>query len=192
MYALIVSLIGIVILLGFLVIAIYVAMHRERSTAAALSDPILHKSGIYSIVRKSPSANMAQYKPSESEIISYLASQAQLSETARLELATRFRENLASCIAEVETGDREGAEFYYYTFRDDDPVCARYIKKGRFVTREEIFQHPQILPPFHLGCSCQIKAYKGSENLQRTTELNMFPFFKDATVPELPDWKTIG
>lgn len=197
MYSLIVALIGIVVLLVFLVVAIYVGMRRERS-AAPVSESVLHKSGIYSVVRKSPAAMVSQYKPSEAEIKEYLNSPATLkngaplSNAVRAELQACFKEQLGATVAEIEAGDRDSAEFYYYTFNQEDRVCSKFIKKGRFVTREEIYRHPQVLPPFHLGCSCEIKAYKGSENLHKTTELNMFPFFKDGAVPKLPDWKAIG
>jgi hypothetical protein len=98
---------------------------------------------------------------------------------------------MESNLSEVEKGDEKGVEFYYFKYLWDDPLCSKYIPKGRFVTREEIFQHPNIIPPFHIGCGCQLHQYQGKEKLHDTTEIGMLPLFRDGASPPLPDWKEI-
>jgi hypothetical protein len=94
-------------------------------------------------------------------------------------------------IVEIENGDGDGVEFYFYELSGKDPVTEKYVKKGCFVTREEIHNHPQLIPPFHIGCTCRLRAHRGSENLHDTTELGIRPLFIGEDVPPLPDWHAI-
>ncbi|HEX3018905.1 MAG TPA: hypothetical protein VHP36_01320, partial [Chitinispirillaceae bacterium] len=84
-------------------------------------------------------------------------------------------------------------EFYFYDFSPVEcPVCLNFLRKGYFVTRQEIFHYPRIIPPFHLGCTCCIIPHHGKENLKDTTEQGMRPLFQRESPPALPDWKTIN
>ena len=94
-------------------------------------------------------------------------------------------------ITEIEKGDEKGIEFYFYDYMWEDPLCEKHITKGRFVTREELYQFPNIIPPFHLGCGCRLKRYEGKEKLRETTEIGMLPLFKNGAPPSLPEWKEI-
>jgi hypothetical protein len=94
-------------------------------------------------------------------------------------------------INEIEEGDEKGIEFYFYEYSWDDPICEKYIAKGRFVTREELYQFPNVIPPFHFGCGCRLRKYEGKEKLRETTEIGMLPLFQNGVPPLLPDWKEI-
>ena len=102
-----------------------------------------------------------------------------------------WNDQMEANISVIEQGDKEGTEFYYFDFKWDDPVCSKIIHKGRFVTREQIFQYPQIIPPFHLGCGCQLCKYQGKDKLRETTEIGMLPLFRSGEIVPLPDWKEI-
>jgi hypothetical protein len=98
---------------------------------------------------------------------------------------------MESNISEIEAGDKEGTEFYYFDFKWDDPVCSKIIQKGRFVTREQVFQYPQVIPPLHLGCGCTLCKYQGKDKLRETTEIGILPLFRSREIVPLPDWKEI-
>lgn len=91
----------------------------------------------------------------------------------------------------VEQGDAEDVEFYYYDFKGDKPcpACASYVKMGQFVSRQEIFKYPSIIPPLHIGCTTKIVPYRGKEDLRETTIRGMAPFFSKSAPPLLPAWK---
>jgi hypothetical protein len=192
----ILALTGVGLLLVVMLIAVRIGINKEKVEEDGLK-PVIHASGIYSIIRKSPRESISDYKPSQEEILKYFSNKnvnstdLLLSEADKSKLMKQWNSQMEANIFEIEKGDERGAEFYYYKFLWTDPVCSKYISKGRFVTREEIFQHPNIIPPFHLGCGCQLKQYQGKEKLHDTTEIGMLPLFREGAAPPLPDWKEI-
>ena len=192
----ILALTGIGLLLVVMLIAVRIGINKEKIEEDILK-PVIHASGIYSIIRKSPRESICDYKPSQEEILKYFSNKnvnninLSLSEADKSTLIKRWNSQMESNISEIEKGDEKGVEFYYYQYLWNDPICGKYIQKGRFVTREEIFQHPNIIPPFHLGCGCKLKQYQGKEKLHDTTEIGMLPLFREGVPPPLPDWKEI-
>ena len=64
-------LIGLVIFLLLVLVAIRVSFNNKE-TSVEIPNPLLHASGIYSIVRKNPREKIDQHKPSVEEIRKYL------------------------------------------------------------------------------------------------------------------------
>jgi hypothetical protein len=188
------ALIGITLLLIAMLIAARIGMNKAKNEEETLP-PMIHGSGIYSIIRRSPRDNIGDFKPSQEEIRKYLNDKnvniKGLSPAQRNDLVSRWNELMEANISEIENGDKEGREFYYFDFVRDDPVCAKIIHKGRFVTREQIYQHPKIIPPFHIGCGCMLRKYQGKDKLRDTTEIGMLPLLKNGEMVHLPDWKEI-
>jgi hypothetical protein len=191
------ALIGIFLLLILMLVAIKFGLNRDRITNEQDEKPVLHASGIYSIVKKSPRENALSSKPPKEDILKYLGELNEdidgqpLSAQDKETLITLWEEAIEESISTIEKGDIEGIEFYYFDFIPEDcPVCLRHFTRGKFVTREEIFRCPVIIPPFHLGCTCKLLPHHGSENLRETTELGMLPFFKKQEPPPLPEWQS--
>ena len=189
----ILAIIGIALLLIAMLVA-RIGMKRAKNEEETQS-PMIHGSGIYSIIRRSPRDNIGDFKPSQEEIRKYLNERnvniGSISPKQRDLLFSKWNELMEANIREIENGDTEGIEFYYYDFKWDDPVCAKIISKGRFVTREQIFEHPKIIPPFHLGCGCQLCKYQGKDKLRETTEIGMLPLLRNGEMVPLPEWKEI-
>lgn len=194
MVSLIIGFIALFLLIVLMLVAIRIGVNKEKKELAE-EPSVIHASGIYSVVRKSPRADLLRKRPAAEDIRKYLSginvdsAGASLSDRDKERLACSFFNSIDENISQIEQGDRDGVEFYYYDFEGDDPVCARYVDKAQFVTREDIFRHSILIPPFHLGCACRIKAHHGSENLRDTTELRMRPFLTlENPEPRLPDW----
>jgi len=194
------ALISAVLLILLVLIAIRIGLNRGQLSddGELLKEPTMHASGIYSIVRSTPRMNIMSAKPPEEELIKYIESLNEdmqgnaLSEMDKNMLIEKWHTSLNESIATVEKGDQNDVSFYYYDFIPSEcPVCRRYFSKGKFMTREEIFLHPCLLPPLHLGCTCTIQPHHGKENLRETTELGMLPLFKSQEPPPLPDWKNV-
>lgn len=190
------ALISIILLLILILIAIKFGLNRDRIADETEEQPLLHASGIYSIVKKSPRENILGSKPPPEDIQKYIEALNEdidgipLSPQDKEKLIQMWEVAIEENIATIEKGDLESIEFYYFDFLPKDcPICLRYFKRGKFVTREEIFRYPVIIPPFHLGCTCKMLPHHGKENLRETTELGMLPFFKRQEPPPLPDWK---
>ena len=192
----ILALSGIALLLIVLLVAVRIGINKEKTVEGDIP-PVIHASGIYSIFRKSPRESLSDYKPSQEEISKYFSSKnvnsndLTLTEAEKSKLMQSWNTQMELNISEIEKGDLKGIEFYYYEYLWPDPICAKCIPKGRFVTREELYQFPNIIPPFHLGCGCRLKKYEGKEKLHDTTELGMLPLFRNGAPPLLPDWKEI-
>jgi hypothetical protein len=190
----ILALVGITLLLIAMLIAVRIGMNKAKNEEE-MQSPIIHGSGIYSIIRRSPRDNIGDFKPSQEEIRKYLndknVNSKGISSAQREVLFSKWNEQMESNISEIENGDKEGIEFYYFDFKWDDPVCDKIISKGRFVTREQIFEHPKIIPPFHLGCGCQLRKYQGKEKLRETTEIGILPLLRNGRMVPLPEWKEI-
>jgi hypothetical protein len=193
----IIVLIGIAVLLILLVIALRIGNNKEKAESETVFSPLIHASGIYSIVRKSPRESICDYKPSQEEIIKYLSDKnvnivgISISEATTSALIKSWNAQMEINISEIEKGDEQGIEFYYYEFAWDDPICGKFLAKGRFVTRQELYRFPNVIPPFHLGCGCRLNKYESKEKLHDTIEIGMLPLFQNGALPKLPDWKEI-
>ena len=197
------AIIGLVLLVALVLVAVRLISLRHASgeTNNDMGDDgsLIHTSGIYSIFRKSPREDLVRIRPSEAEIRKYLASlnedltRRPLSPADRQQLADNWRQSMEENIKVVEQGDAAEVEFYYYDFPGGSrcPVCASYLNQGQFVSRQEIFNNPPIIPPFHLGCITKIVAYRGKENLRETTSSGMAPFFSKNVLPPIPEWTNI-
>jgi hypothetical protein len=190
----ILALVGIALLLIAMLVAVRIGMNKAKNEQE-LPSPMIHGSGIYSIIRKSPRDNIGDFKPSQEEIRKYLNDKnvniSTVSSVQRDLVLSKWNEQMEANINEIENGDKEGIEFYYFDFKWNDPVCAKIISKGRFVTREQIFEHPKIIPPFHLGCGCQLCKYQGKDKLRETTEIGMLPLLRNGEMVPLPEWKEL-
>ncbi|HEX2955189.1 MAG TPA: hypothetical protein VHO70_00050 [Chitinispirillaceae bacterium] len=189
--------ITIIIVLVLLLFAIRVAFSKTSPVEQGdIHNPLIHESGIYSIVRKTPRDALLKVKPTEEEIRKYLSALNEnlctLASNEIEEIVKNWNTSMENSIKAVEIGDNNSVEFYFFDFDTVDcPICNNFIKKGQFVTREEIYKHPELLPPFHLNCSTILHPHHGKEDLRETTELGMMPFFKHGIRPALPDWKSM-
>jgi hypothetical protein len=58
------AILGLILLVIFLLIAVRIGVNREKPETS-LQNPVIHKSGIYAIVRRSPREPLASHKPSD-------------------------------------------------------------------------------------------------------------------------------
>jgi hypothetical protein len=195
------AIIGLVLLIVLILVAIKMISDKnspdEAGQMTGIKGPLIHTSGMYSIIRKSPREDLLRIRPPAGEIRKYLSSlnedinRLPLSEAEKQRLGEKWRQSMEDNIRVVEQGDADEVEFYYYDFPGDTPCpgCASYLHQGQFVSRQEIFKYPSIIPPFHLGCTTRVVAYRGKENLRETTIRGMAPFFGTSDLPQLPEWK---
>ncbi len=191
------ALVGVLFFLVLILIAVRFGITKQKLESETENQTVIHTSGMYSIVRKSPREDIDKIKPTQKEICQYLSDQNvdihgnELNDSEKDSLLDSWNAALENSIREIEDGDKNGLEFYYYDLQKNDDVCKKFIGKGHFITRQNIFQHPELIPPFHLGCNCSLKCHHGSENLRDTTEFGMRPLIKNNELPSLPDWKHI-
>jgi len=196
MMTILISLASLAVLLALILVALKMGFDKKEAPEGAegLSEqPIIHKSGVYSVVRKCPREGLAAVRPKEGEIVKYLEGVSEdingrpVKPVDRVALIKRWKAQMEANLLAIEAGDKNGVAFYYYD--DTCQVCDEFIKKGNFVTRVEIYNNPQIIPPFHLGCTCVLSAHQGNDStLRETIMAGMAPFFNGKEPPPLPDW----
>ncbi|MDR3013746.1 MAG: hypothetical protein LBU70_11180 [Chitinispirillales bacterium] len=189
--------IAIAVVAALILVALKMALSRkEVSETEEVRGPMIHMSGIYSIVRESPRKGLAALRPDETAIRRFLdginedINGAPIRYSEREALVKYWKAQVELNLQEIEKGDESGAAFYYYGYSWPCPVCNEFVAKGNFVTREEIYNYPHIIPPFHLGCPFMLNAHHGADIRLKggTSESDMAPFFDGEKPPPIPDW----
>jgi hypothetical protein len=190
---------GVAALVVLVLVALKVSLDPKGSeTDDADKSKIIHVSGVYSVLRKSPRGELAALRPTVEEIKKYLTGVEEdingvpLKASDRTALLRHWKAQTEMNLRGIEAGDRNGAAYYYYDYLKECQVCGEFIAKGNFVTREEIYNYPLLIPPFHLGCACVLAVHHGTEKMMRETALaGMLPFFEGDTPPPLPEWTAV-
>ncbi|MDR0307810.1 MAG: hypothetical protein LBI42_13380 [Chitinispirillales bacterium] len=190
-------LIGLVILIVFIIIAVRAGISKEETLPDAPRERVIHMSGIYSIIRNSPREDLLRLRPSEEILRQYLADQnvdmynVSLGDSDKSALLEHWKMQMDINLREIENGDKTDVVFYYYDFPQACPACAPFVTRGHFVSREEVYCNPRIIPPFHLGCTCTLVAHHGGADLRDTNITGLTPFFTGETAPSLPEWTSV-
>ena len=189
--------IALILFLFLMLLAIKIGVNKGKSEAEETRS-VIHTSGIYSVLRKSPREAVLELRPKDEELRKYLSKKnedingSSLSEEDRERLVSDFYKLLGENITEIENGDHEGCEYYYYEFDKNDTVCGKYVTRGQYVTRSHIFKYCQLIPPFHIGCGCKLLRHQSNKNLRDTAANRLQPFFaEESVIPSLPNWHTI-
>ncbi len=160
--------------------------------------PLIQASGIYSIIRKSPREDLKRIRPDETEIRKYLFAinedieKNPLSDADKQNLAEQWQRAMEESIGAIEEGDKVNAPFFYLLdWAEGNPckVCDSYFKRGKLVTREEIFKNPSVIPPFHLGCTTRIIPFRGKDYSEEAAAQETLPFEAKMDPFAMPDWK---
>lgn len=132
------------------------------------SSPI-YASGVYSLIRRSPRKELQEREPPLEEIQAVLASEAGKTANGSAEqYLDEWRRVANISISNIEKGDREGIQTYKYQVPAKCQRTCPMFGGDAYVTREQIHNHVQLIPPFHLGCGVQLATKEawnaGAEN----------------------------
>ncbi len=153
--------ITVVLIVVMIILALYISL-QKKETIEEEKVPVIHTSGIYSVIRKSPRENIHPAKPTREAIAGLLTTldkdvnNTQLTDADRERAASSYAEGLESSIRTVEEGDRNGVQRFIIDPDIDCPPCAPFGEKKYFVTREDIYRHPELIPPYFAGCRCRL------------------------------------
>jgi len=150
-----------VIFIVFLVLAaLYISM-QKKDVEEEGKMPVIHTSGIYSVIRKSPRENVFTVKPDSAAMKAFLASETKdtlgrpLSEKDREALLKSYTDRLEKSLKLIEDGDRIGVQRFIIRFGKECEPCRVFSGDRFYVTREDIFKHPELIPPYYAGCRCE-------------------------------------
>ncbi len=135
----------------------------RRNGVKARRDSTGHASGDSSTVRHFPGQTLTERQPSFDEMMCHLKNISPFGKDSEQTLHYQrqyidlWNRCLEKNLAEISEGDRQGIELYCYEVDAGDQVCRGHLLQGTFVSRSNIHAFPEIVPPFHLGCSCRLR-----------------------------------
>lgn len=187
---------GIIIIILLVAVLIIIALYlslQQKSSAGTDTKPVLYTSGIYSIVRKSPREAVLKIKPQLKEVAEFVQACLQdingnkLSEKDRKRILEFWQTAVEKHISYIEECDQKGNERFLFRGGSNCGFCRDLQTQNIFITREDIYHHPEILPPFFPGCDCRLQAEVSWNALPAAS-----PLIKEGKpVIDLPHWKNI-
>jgi hypothetical protein len=177
-----------VLVIALIVIIVLAAGLRKKQEDS--EDEKIWHSGSYSIIYKSPREAVIKIKPDRQTIQSHLETITKEKPDLDMhQLMLDWTDLLESNIQVVE-GDKAGYERYQIINKQDKEACnfcENFNEKSLFITRRNIHLHPDIIPPYHLGCQCSLKGDVDWKSLAQPESWDP----KEQDQYNLPDWKIV-
>jgi hypothetical protein len=184
-YAIILAIIIITVVLAG--IGAYIVIHRsaEEEKPAA----VIQMSGQYAVVLRPVRQSLEETKPSREAMERWLV-QERFSEHQRDDFLTGWENALEKTIRIVDEGDREGITAYRIVLGPKDRlVCDFLPKDNNYITREQIRNHPEILPPYYFGSDSTLAPKHPWEDSSKQGWKPVLPVEGKYRVP---DWRQVG
>jgi hypothetical protein len=169
-----------------------ISMFLKRSAGDRPQDDSspIYASGVYSLIRKSPRKELQEREPPSEEVQSVLSSaQAAAANGSAEQYLDEWRRQANISINNIEKGDREGIQTYRYQVPAKCHRTCAMFGGDAYVTREQLHNHVQLIPPFHLGCGVQLVTKEawsaGNENAAWTPILPVNGKYLT------PDWRIV-
>jgi hypothetical protein len=183
------------ILLGLIILVLGAALSMFLKKGAGDrqsqddSSPI-YASGVYSLIRRSPRKELQEREPPLEEVQTVLSSeQAAAANGSAQQYLDEWRRQANISINNIEKGDREGIQTYRYQVPVKCQRTCAMFGGDAYVTREQLHNHVQLIPPFHLGCGVQLVTKEawsaGNENAAWTPILPVNGKY------QTPDWRFV-
>ena len=173
-------------------VGLYYALQKKQTEDEP--KPQQFNSGAFSIVRVSPEAALRAARPTAQEVADFLAkNHPEIGEKRRAGLAELWEASILESVAAVDKGDRDGRNTYRYDVPEDQRVILPSLGPDVYITRETIFNHPELLPPFFVGCRARL-IFKEADSalLGEGAKSDWQPLLPSADGKyDLPDWRTL-
>jgi len=172
------------ILVGF---GAYVVIGEKSSEEDPREE--IKQSGMFSVYAKSPRDDLTRIRPSSEEITTFLNQQTQLSTAQREKLLQDWEDHLADTIKTIEEGYAKGVQTFRYTFTEKDLQLCPFLSEGNYITKEQIYNYPELLPPFYPGCGVKLVSKESWDNQDNSGWKPLLP--KEGKY-SVPDWRQIA
>jgi hypothetical protein len=178
----------IMLLLTLVAIGTTIIMQKKMEEVPTAS---IHHSGVYSLIRKSPREEVIRTKPSAREVLEHLQTHhaEKFSADEMQNLAEKWEKSLEKSIIAIEIGDSTGVQTYRFRLSPSDLKVCTFLSRETYITREQIYNHPELLPPYYIGCDAEITnraAWDESESV------SWKPLLPVNGAYALPDWRSLA
>jgi hypothetical protein len=179
-----------IIFFSLILVGIGAYVVLEKKAEDENSEPPIDRSGIYSVIRKSPREDLAQIKPANEALEQFIRSASPLKTDHQIqEILDLWHESIESSIQKVEEGDRDGVQTYRFKIGPLDQKFCTFITEDTYITREQIYNHPELLPPFYPGCRVELVSKEAWDDQDKSGWKPLLPVNGNY---EIPDWRQIA
>jgi hypothetical protein len=166
---------------------VYIVLQKRRDDGQPTST--IKESGAYSIIRNSPAESVRQTKASPAAVLSFLDSaHPDISLEERMRLTQQWESSIQASILTIEDGDQQGFSTYSFDLSDKDLQVCSFLHKDSYITREMIFNHSELLPPFYIGCTARLISREAWNNQDKSGWIPVLPV---EGAYQVPDWRHI-
>ena len=179
-----------IILLSIILAGIgaYVVIHSSDEKEDA--KPVIDVSGQYAVIVRPARESITAVKPSEASLRSWLETQQQLTPEQRSELIAQWNETIENTIKTIDEGDKNGTATYRIEIGPKGKRYCTFVNEDNFITREQIRNHAEILPPYVLGCDCRLLPKQPWENPSKSGWKAVVP--THGSTYDVPDWRQLA
>ena len=169
-------------------IGAYVVIHSADEKEEV--KPVIDVSGQYAVVVRPARESITAVKPSEASLRSWLETQEQLTPEQREEYIARWNATIEETIKTIDEGDKNGTVTYRIELGPKGKNYVHFVDEDNFITREQIRNHAEILPPYVLGCDCKLLPKQPWENPSKSGWKAVVP--SHGNTYEVPDWRQLA
>ncbi len=145
----------------------------------------IYTSGVFSLIRKSPREVVLARAPELEAVRSTVSSKPGAANATPEQYRDEWLRVAELCINNVERGDKEGIQTYRYAVPEKCRTTCGRFSGDAYVTREQIHHEARLIPPFHLGCGCEIAPREAGG------AGGWSPIFPVNGRYDTPDWRTV-
>lgn len=178
-----------IIVLSIILAAIgaYVVIHSSNEKDEPKQ--VIDVSGQYAVVVRPARESLAAVKPSENSIRSWLETQ-NLSAEQREEKLAQWKAAMEATIKTIDEGDKNGTATYRIELGPKGREYCKFVSEDNFITREQIRNHAEILPPYVIGCDCKLMPKQPWENPSKSGWKAVVP--SRGSNYDVPDWRHLA
>ena len=148
------------------ILAIYMVLQKkEKASEDDKRKSSIYASGIYSISMQSSRKALLENPMTREQMEELLKSKEQ--KDFKVEQVEQYfnhwNKSLEKNIATIEEGDLSGVKTYCYIIPEKEKELCSHLTEGTYVTREQLQNYPQIIPPFYPGCDVMIAVKQAND-----------------------------
>lgn len=150
----------------------------------------IDRSGSYAILRQNIREELEKHKPSLSEIEEWLIQTYPQMPRGRAEAyVDKWQKDLEESIRVIEEGDRERISTFRIVLSPQDAERCSFLHADNFLTREQIQNHPHLIPPYYLGCDSHLVLKQPWDNPSKSGWKSVIPQQGGQYI--VPDWRQL-
>jgi len=167
-------------------IGAYIVINSSDEKEKPLS--IIDVSGQYAVLVRPVRQSMEERKPSLDELRAWLATQELTPEERETHLRS-WMEAFEDTVRVVDEGDKNGIVTYRIVLTNEAKNRCTFLTEDNYITREQIRNHAEILPPYYFGCGCKLVPKLPWENPGKSGWKSVVP---EEGQYKVPDWRQIA